>query len=211
MIRVVVADDQDLVRSGIVALLGTDPAFEVVGEAGQGDEAVCVVLATRPAVVLMDVRMPVMDGIEATLRIKAELPDVRVLILTTFDLDEHVVAALRAGASGFLLKDVSAEQMLEAVRLTAEGESLLAPSVTRMLVASFASRPTRPRRELPKLTSREQDVLLEVAGGLSNQEIADELFVGLPTVKTYVSRLLMKLGGTDRVHLVIAAYEAGLV
>ena len=211
MIRVVVADDQDLVRSGIVALLGTDPAFEVVGEAGQGEEAVCVVRATYPAIVLMDVRMPVMDGIEATLRIKAELPDVRVLILTTFDLDEHVFAALRAGASGFLLKDVSAEQLLEAVRLTAEGESLLAPSVTRMLVASFASRPTRPRRELPKLTSREQDVLLGVARGLSNQEIADELFVGFPTVKTYVSRLLMKLGKTDRVHLVIAAYEAGLV
>ncbi len=211
MIRVVVADDQDLVRSGIVALLGTDPAFEVVGEARQGEEAVCVVRATYPTVVLMDVRMPVMDGIEATLRIKAELPDVRVLILTTFDLDEHVFAALRAGASGFLLKDVSAEQLLEAVRLTAEGESLLAPSVTRMLVASFASRPTRPRRELPKLTSREQDVLLGVTRGLSNQEIADELFVGFPTVKTYVSRLLMKLGGTDRVHLVIAAYEAGLV
>jgi len=211
VIRVVVADDQDLVRSGIVALLGTDPAFEVVGEAGQGEEAVCVVRATYPAVVLMDVRMPVMDGIEATLRIKAELPDVRVLILTTFDLDERVFAALRAGASGFLLKDVSAEQLLEAVRLTAEGESLLAPSVTRMLVASFASRPTRPRRELPKLTSREQDVLLGVARGLANQEIADELFVGYPTVKTYVSRLLMKLGGTDRVHLVIAAYEAGLV
>ncbi len=211
MIRVVVADDQDLVRSGIVALLGTDPAFEVVGEAGQGEEAVCVVRATYPAIVLMDVRMPVMDGIEATLRIKAELPDVRVLILTTFDLDEHVFAALRAGASGFLLKDVSAEQLLEAVRLTAEGELLLAPSVTRMLVASFASRPTRPRRELPKLTSRERDVLLGVARGLSNQEIADELFVGFPTVKTYVSRLLMKLGGTDRVHLVIAAYEAGLV
>jgi len=211
VIRVVVADDQDLVRSGIVALLGTDPAFEVVGEAGQGEEAVCVVRATYPAVVLMDVRMPVMDGIEATLRIKAELPDVRVLILTTFDLDERVFAALRAGASGFLLKDVSAEQLLEAVRLTAEGESLLAPSVTRMLVASFASRPTRPRRELPKLTSREQDVLLGVARGLANQEIADELFVGYPTVKTYVSRLLMKLGETDRVHLVIAAYEAGLV
>jgi DNA-binding NarL/FixJ family response regulator len=211
VIRVVVADDQDLVRSGIVALLGTDPAFEVVGEARQGEEAVCVVRATYPTVVLMDVRMPVMDGIEATLRIKAELPDVRVLILTTFDLDEHVFAALRAGASGFLLKDVSAEQLLEAVRLTAEGESLLAPSVTRMLVASFASRPTRPRRELPKLTSREQDVLLGVTRGLSNQEIADELFVGFPTVKTYVSRLLMKLGGTDRVHLVIAAYEAGLV
>lgn len=210
MIRVVVADDQDLVRSGIVALLGTDPAFEVVGEAGQGEEAVCVVRATYPAVVLMDVRMPVMDGIEATLRIKAELPDVRVLILTTFDLDEHVFAALRAGASGFLLKDVSAEQLLEAVRLTAEGESLLAPSVTRMLVATFASRPTRPRRELPKLTSREQDVLLGVARGLSNQEIADELFIGMPTVKTYVSRLLLKLGKTDRVHLVIAAYEAGL-
>lgn len=211
MIRVVVADDQDLVRSGIVALLGTDPAFEVVGEARQGEEAVCVVRATYPTVVLMDVRMPVMDGIEATLRIKAELPDVRVLILTTFDLDEHVFAALRAGASGFLLKDVSAEQLLEAVRLTAEGESLLAPSVTRRLVASFASRPTRPRRDLPKLTSREQDVLLGVSRGLSNQEIADELFVGFPTVKTYVSRLLMKLGGTDRVHLVIAAYEAGLV
>jgi DNA-binding NarL/FixJ family response regulator len=208
---VVVADDQDLVRSGIVALLGTDPAFEVVGEARQGEEAVCVVRATYPTVVLMDVRMPVMDGIEATLRIKAELPDVRVLILTTFDLDEHVFAALRAGASGFLLKDVSAEQLLEAVRLTAEGESLLAPSVTRRLVASFASRPTRPRRDLPKLTSREQDVLLGVSRGLSNQEIADELFVGFPTVKTYVSRLLMKLGGTDRVHLVIAAYEAGLV
>ena len=211
MIRVVVADDQDLVRSGIVALLGTDPAFQVVGEARQGEEAVCVVRATYPTVVLMDVRMPVMDGIEATLRIKAELPDVRVLILTTFDLDEHVFAALRAGASGFLLKDVSAEQLLEAVRLTAEGESLLAPAVTRMLVASFASGPSRPRRELPKLTSREQDVLLGVTRGLSNQEIADDLFVGFPTVKTYVSRLLMKLGATDRVHLVIAAYEAGLV
>ena len=211
MIRVVVADDQDLVRSGIVALLGTDPAFAVVGEARQGEEAVRVVRATSPTVVLMDVRMPVMDGIEATRRIKAELPDVRVLILTTFDLDEHVFAALRAGASGFLLKDVSAEQLLEAVQLTAEGESLLAPSVTRMLVGSFASGPTRPRRELPNLTSREQDVLSGVTRGLSNQEIADELFVGTPTVKTYVSRLLMKLGGTDRVHLVIAAYEAGLV
>lgn len=211
MIRVVVADDQDLVRSGIVALLGTDPAFEVVGEARQGEEAVRVVRATSPSVVLMDVRMPMMDGIEATLQIKAELPDVRVLILTTFDLDEHVFAALRAGASGFLLKDMSAEQLLDAVRLTAEGESLLAPSVTRMLVSSFAARSTRPRRELPTLTSRELDVLLGVTRGLSNQEIADALFVGTPTVKTYVSRLLMKLGGTDRVHLVIAAYEAGLV
>ena len=210
MITVVVVDDQDLVRSGLIRLLETAPELSVVGEATQGEEAVRIVAGSRPDVVLMDVRMPVLNGIEATRRIRVRTPDSRVLVLTTFDLDEYVYAALQAGASGFLLKDARPEELIDAVRRTAAGESLLAPSVTATLVHAFARQSLRPDRVLPDLTPRERDILLAVARGLSNQEIADELVIGHATVKTYVSRLLMKLGGTDRVHLVIAAYEASL-
>lgn len=221
MIRVAVVDDQDLVRGGLTALLRTAPDVEVVGEAGQGEEAVRLVQGAAPDVVLMDVRMPVMDGIEATRRLKADpaTAGVAVVMLTTFGLEEYVFAALRAGASGFLLKDSSPEALLDGVRLTAAGESLLAPAVTRALVSAFArgdlgadvGTGDPPGEGLPELTARELDVLTRVARGLSNQEIATDLGVGGATVKTYVSRLLMKLGVPDRVHLVIAAYRAGLV
>lgn len=211
MTTVVVADDQELVRSGLVSLVGTTDDLVVVGEAGQGEEAVRVVRRERPDVVLMDVRMPVLDGIEATRQIVAGCPGTRVLVLTTFGVDEYVYAALRAGASGFLMKDVTPEDLLDGIRLVAAGEALLAPSLTGVLVRAFASGAARPKRTLPELTGREQDVLLAVARGLSNAEIAASCGVAVTTVKTYVSRLLLKLGGTDRVHLVIAAYDAGLV
>ena len=214
MIKVVVVDDQDLVRAGFVALLGDAPGLEVVGEAGQGEEAVRLVRATRPDVVLMDVRMPVLDGIEATRRITADpaTAGTKVVMLTTFGLDEYVFGALRAGAVGFLLKDTPPEELLRAVTVAAAGDALLSPSVTRRLVEVFATTPPPRIGPAPAaLTEREADVLALVARGLSNVDIAQRLHVGPATVKTYISRLLAKLDVNSRVHLVIYAYEAGLV
>jgi len=213
-IRVVVADDQEVVRAGFAALLATQPDLAVVGTASDGDEAVSVCRAERPDVVLMDVRMPGRDGIEATRELAGDGGGPRVLILTTFDLDEYVYDALAAGASGFLLKDVTAEQLFEAVRVIAAGEALLAPAVTRRLIAEFARLrphpPTRPDR-LRGLTPRETEVLRLVAEGLSNAEIAERLVVTKETVKTHVSRVLAKLDLRDRSQAVVVAYESGLV
>jgi len=210
--RVVVADDQAVVRAGFVAILDSAPDIEVVGSAGHGLELLEAVAAHAPDVAVVDVRMPVLDGIEATRRIAAEHPATRVLILTTFDLDAYVHDALRAGASGFLLKDVPAERLVEAVRLVAEGSMLLGPGVTRRLVADFAARPGRTSAvaRLDDLTPREREVVVLVARGLSNAEIAAELVVGETTVKSHVSEALRKLGCRDRVQIVIAAYEGGL-
>jgi DNA-binding NarL/FixJ family response regulator len=209
MIRVVVADDQAVVRDGFAALLATQPDIEVVGTASQGEEAVRVCDEQTPDVVLMDVRMPVMDGIEATRRLAGTA---RVIILTTFDLDDYVYDALGAGASGFLLKDAGAERLFDAVRVVAAGEALLAPAVTRRLIAEFARLRPRPAPQaLSELTPRETDVLRLVAEGLSNREIADRLVVSDETVKTHVSRVLSKLGLRDRTQAVVAAYESGLV
>jgi len=212
--RVVVVDDQEVVRAAFGALLATQPDFVVVGTAADGAQAIRLCAEQSPDVVLMDVRMPVMDGIEATRRIVAEEPRPRVLVLTTFDLDEHVYDALEAGASGFLLKDVTAERLFDAVRIIAAGDALLAPGVTRRLVAEFArlrTRPPRPSTTLELLTPREREVLLLVAEGLSNPEIAARLVVGEETVKTHVSRVLTKLGLRDRTQAVVLAYESGLV
>jgi DNA-binding NarL/FixJ family response regulator len=212
-VRVVVADDQEVVRAGFAALLDTQPDLTVVGSAADGAEAVLVCRARRPDVVLMDVRMPVMDGIEAT-RHLATVDGPRILILTTFDLDEHVFDALQAGASGFLLKDVTAERLFDAVRIVAAGEALLAPTVTRRLIGEFARlRPRPPRQPAPLglLTPREIEVLRLVAEGLSNPEIAERLVVSDETVKTHVSRMLGKLGLRDRAQAVVVAYETGLV
>jgi DNA-binding NarL/FixJ family response regulator len=215
-IRVGLADDQALVRDGLRVQLGYAEGLEVIGEAANGEEAVRLARQYHPDVLLMDVRMPVIDGIEATRRIRIDdaLAAVRVLILTTFDLDEHVYAALAAGASGFLLKDATPEEIVHAVRVVAAGEALLAPAVTTRLVRDLASRPTigRPRSgQLDGLTEREREVLILVAQGLSNAEIAERLVVSPLTAKTHVSRILTKLGLRDRTQLVIAAYEAGLV
>jgi DNA-binding NarL/FixJ family response regulator len=216
MIRVAICDDQALVRDGLRVQLGLISDIHIVGEASDGEQAVAVARRERPDVMLMDVRMPVLDGIEATRRIAADpaTAGVRVLILTTFDLDENVYAALSAGASGFLLKDATPEEIVHAVRVIADGESLLAPSVTSRLVREFARRPTagRPRGDLlASLTEREVEVLVLVAQGLSNAELADRLVVSHATAKTHVSRILTKLGLRDRAQLVVAAYEAGLV
>lgn len=218
MIRVVLADDQELVRAGFRLLLDTLPDVQVVGEAGDGAEAVEVVAQTRPDVILMDIRMPVMDGIEATRRITATDVASRVLVLTTFDLDEYVHDALIAGASGFLLKDSAPADLIRAVRIVHEGEALLAPAATRRLIQQFvlqSSRPQggrRPGRSLPNdLTPRETEVLELVARGLSNQEICDHLVVSMATVKTHIGRLLAKCAARDRAQLVVLAYEAGLV
>jgi DNA-binding NarL/FixJ family response regulator len=219
-IGVLVADDEALVRAGFTVLVGAAPDLEVVGEAANGVEAVRLVEELAPDVVLMDVRMPVMDGLEATARIAADNPsgEVRVLVVTTFDQDEYVFEALRAGASGFVLKDTPPEQLLDAIRVVAAGDALLAPGVTRRLVAAFVARP-RPgagpsaerRAVLDGLTDRERDVLLAVAAGRSNAEVADALIVSVATVKTHVSHLLAKLGARDRAQLVVVAYESGLV
>jgi DNA-binding NarL/FixJ family response regulator len=215
MTTVVIADDQELVRTGFRVVLESEPDIRVVGEAGDGSEAVRLAEELRPDVVLMDVRMPHMDGIEATRRIRArrEGEQPHVLVLTTFDLDEHVYAALRAGASGFLLKDVRATQLADAVRTVAAGDALIAPSVTRRLVAEFAGRPAPldPPGSLAELTSREREVLELIARGLSNGEIAARLFVTEATVKTHVTRILAKLGLRDRVQAVVLAYESGVV
>jgi DNA-binding NarL/FixJ family response regulator len=213
-VRIVVVDDQEVVRAGFGALLDTQPDFTVVGTASDGAAAVRICREQRPDVVLMDVRMPVMDGIEATSRIAAAAGAPRVLVLTTFDLDEHVYDALSAGASGFLLKDVTAERLFDAVRVVAAGDALLAPAVTRRLIAEFARLRPRPGGvaiPLGALTPRETDVLRLIAEGLSNTEIADRLVVSEETVKTHVSRVLAKLGLRDRTQAVVAAYESGLV
>ncbi|WP_405798922.1 response regulator [Streptomyces sp. NBC_01506] len=219
MIRVLVADDQALLRGSLRLLVDAEPGLVAAGEAADGAEAVRLTAETRPDVVLMDVRMPGMDGIEATRLIcappEAPPPGIpRVLILTMFDLDEYVYGALRAGASGFLLKDAPPAELLAAIRVVAAGEALLAPAVTRRLIAEFARRPGPARRDsagLDGVTDRERDVLELVARGLTNTEIARRLFVGLSTVKTHVSHLLTKFGARDRAQLVIVAYETGLV
>ena len=213
MIRVLLADDQRLVRSGFRMILRDDPGLDVVGEAGDGEEAVALAGELRPDVVLMDVRMPTLDGIEATRRILAgPEPHPRVLVLTTFDLDEYVFAALRAGASGFLLKDAPEEQLAAAIRVAAEGGSMFAPSVTRRLIERFAGAGEAPAPPaLDELTARELEVLRMLARGLSNAEIASELVVSEHTVKTHVAHVLRKLGLRDRVQAVVLAYECGLV
>jgi DNA-binding NarL/FixJ family response regulator len=216
MIRVAIADDQELVRAGFRALVDSADDLEVVGEAANGAESLELVARERPDVVLMDIRMPQMDGVQATARIRAQddMEGVRILILTTFDLDEYVHEALRAGASGFLLKDTSPKDLLQAIRVVAGGDALLAPSVTRRLIAEFSARP-RPDRTPPAaldaLTEREREVLKLVARGMSNHEIADHLVVSPATVKTHVSRILAKLNARDRAQLVMVAYETGLV
>jgi DNA-binding NarL/FixJ family response regulator len=212
--RIVVVDDQEVVRAAFEVLLVTQPDFTVVGSAADGEQAVRICRDLRPDVVLMDIRMPGMDGIEATRRLLADPEPPRVLILTTFDLDEHVYDALGAGASGFLLKDATAERLFDAVRIVAAGEALLAPAVTRRLVAEFARMRVRhrePDAALQALTTRETEVLRLIAEGLSNPEIAARLVVGEETVKSHVSRVLAKLGLRDRTQAVVVAYESGLV
>ena len=218
-IRVLVVDDQAMVRAGFRMILETEPRLAVVGEAADGLAAVEMIDRARPDVVLMDVRMPRMDGIEATARITSSgtdaAPAPRVLMLTTFDLDDHVYAALRAGASGFLLKDAPAEQLIDAIMVIARGDALLAPSVTRRLIDEVAKRPvmdhTAVAPGLATLTERELVVMRLIARGLSNAEIAAELYLGEATVKTHVGRILTKLGLRDRVQAVVVAYESGLV
>jgi DNA-binding NarL/FixJ family response regulator len=209
-ISVVVADDQVLVRAGFRVLVDTAPDLRVVGEAGTGEEAVEVARRVRPDVVLMDIRMPKVDGIQATRRILEPGSTTRIMILTTFDLDEYVFAALRAGASGFLLKDTPPADLLAAIRVVAAGEGLLAPTVTRRLIEEFARRPVPAARNLEGVTGREREVLCLIGSGLSNTEIAQRLQLTVATVKSHVGRLLMKLQARDRAQLVIAAYEAGL-
>jgi DNA-binding NarL/FixJ family response regulator len=212
-LRVVIADDQALVRAGFRMILEAQPDIEVVGEAADGEEAVSMVRRTGPDLVLMDVRMPELDGIAATRRLLEGGGGCRVVMLTTFDLDEHVFAALRAGASGFLLKDVSPEQLVASVRMVATGDALLAPSITRRLIERFARShtPAPSGAELSRLTGREQEVLVMLARGLSNAEIAARLFLSEATVKTHVGRILPKLGLRDRAQAVVFAYETGLV
>lgn len=217
-ITVLLADDQALVRAGFGALLGAEDGIEVVGSAADGEEAVQLAKLHRPDVVLMDIRMPKRDGLEATAQITADplLEHTKVVVLTTFELDEYVFGALRAGASGFLLKDVDPADLLAAVRVVAAGEALLAPRVTRRLIAAFAAAQPAPATQvaeerLAELTAREREVLALVGGGLSNAEVAERLVVSPLTAKTHVSRLLMKLGARDRAQLVVTAYETGLV
>jgi DNA-binding NarL/FixJ family response regulator len=211
LIRVLIADDQELVRTGFRLILQSEPDLEVAGEAATGREAVALTASLRPDVVLMDIRMPDLDGIEATRQITRATAASRVMILTTFDLDEYVFAALQAGACGFLLKDVAANQLAAGVRMVAAGDALLAPSITRRLIEEFAvSRPQAPA-QVKELTPREMEIFLLVAKGMSNAEIAAKLVIGETTVKTHVTRLLMKLGVRDRIQAVVLAYEAGLV
>ena len=214
-LRVLIADDQALLRAGFRLILTTEPDMQVVGEVVDGDQAVEAAARLRPDVVLMDIRMPKLDGLEATRRITAAgPPPPRIVILTTYDLDEYVYEALGAGASGFMLKDVSPEELITAVRVVAAGDALLSPSVTRRLIEEFARRPSvRPPDEptIHGLTTREEEILKLVASGLSNQEIAAKLFLAESTVKTHITRIFSKLGVRDRVQSVVVAYEAGLV
>ncbi|MFD5897827.1 MULTISPECIES: response regulator [unclassified Streptomyces] len=212
-VRVVLADDQPLIRSGLRVLIADHPDLDVVGEAGTGARAVQLVRELRPDVVVMDIRMPGMDGIEATGLITAGPGSARVVVLTTFDDDEYVYAALRAGASGFLIKDMSLEGILSAIRVVAAGEALIAPSVTRRLIEEFAARPepAPPARAVTGITGREREVLVLVGRGMSNKEIADHLVISVATAKAHVARLFSKLDARDRVQLVIMAYETGLV
>ncbi|MFB7500215.1 response regulator [Streptomyces sp. NPDC056161] len=214
-VRIVLADDQPLVRSGLRVLMADHPDLEVVGEAATGAEAVQLVGEISPDVVVMDIRMPGMDGIEATRRITAGPAMTRVLVLTTFDEDDHVYGALRAGASGFVVKDMALDDILTAIRVVAAGDALIAPGVTRRLIADFARRPAAAPepslRPVECLTEREQEVLTLVGRGRSNSEIAEDLFITVATAKSHISRLFTKLGARDRVQLVITAYEAGLV
>ena len=215
-IRVLVADDQALVRAGLVSLLDAQPGIEVVGEAADGRAAVDQALRLRPDVVLMDVRMPVLDGISATRELaqRPELDQLRIVVVTTFELDEYVFEALRAGASGFLVKHSELAELIRAVRVVAEGDALLSPGVTRRLVREYAAR-ARPAPDaagrLAELTEREHEVLVQVARGLSNDEVGRELVMSPATARTHVSRILMKVGARDRAQLVVLAYESGLV
>lgn len=213
MIRVLVVDDQPLVRAGFGMILSSEDDLELVGEAASGLQAIDAVAQHRPDVVLMDIRMPELDGVEATKILAAQPDPPAILILTTFDLDEYVYASLRAGASGFLLKDAPGDDLIDAIRVVARGDALLAPSVTKRLIHDFAATQPAPNNDaaFDQLTDRENDVLLLMAKGLSNGEIARELILGETTVKTHVGRILMKLGARDRVQAVIAAYESGLI
>ncbi|MET9966137.1 response regulator transcription factor [Streptomyces sp. NPDC006356] len=214
-IRVLIADDQQMVRQGFTVLLNTKPDIDVVGQAVDGLDAVEKVAELAPDVVLMDIRMPELGGIEATRRITVATPQIKVLVLTTFDLDEYVYEALRAGASGFLLKDASADQLAEAVRVVAAGDALLAPGITRRLITEFSRMDKRPQAPLKQrvgeLTERETEVLALIAQGLSNAEIAERLVVAEQTVKTHVGRILVKLGLRDRTQAAVFAFESGLV
>jgi len=214
--KVLIADDQALVRTGFRMILDAEDDIEVTGEAADGLEAIAAAKSTRPDVILMDVRMPNMNGIEATRQLvdKDDVEPIRVLILTTFDLDEYVYDALRAGASGFLLKDAPPEDLVHAIRVVARGDALIAPSITKRLIEEISQRPAHqgaPPEALESLTQRELEVLQLMARGLSNHEIAEELFVSETTVKTHVGRVLMKLGLRDRVQAVVLAYESGVV
>jgi DNA-binding NarL/FixJ family response regulator len=215
MIRVLLADDQALVRAGFRALLDAEPDIDVVGEAADGEEAVRLATKHKPDIVLMDIRMPVLDGLAATQQIasSSECSGVRIVILTTFELDEYVFEAIRSGAAGFLVKDTKPADLIDAVRVVAHGDALLSPSVTRRLIAEFATRAKQPPRsdELDELTEREREVMALAAAGLSNEEIAARLIVSPLTTKTHVSRAMVKLGARDRAQLVVLAYETGLV
>lgn len=215
-IRVVLADDQALVRAGFRVLLETEDGFEVCAEAGDGEQAVAAAAEHKPDIVVMDIRMPGVDGLEATRRITAdpELAGVKVLVLTTFDVDEYVYEALRAGASGFLLKDTEPVELLRALKVVSAGEALLAPTVTRRLIAEFVDRPENRRIDVSavrEVTDREREVLGLVAGGMSNDEIAAHLVISTATARTHVSRIMTKIGARDRAQLVVLAYESGLV
>jgi DNA-binding NarL/FixJ family response regulator len=213
-VRLALADDQALVRAGFRALLENTPDFDVVGEAADGRSAVDLAVRTEPDVVLMDVRMPVLDGIEATREICAALPTTRVIMLTTFEIDEYVFAALRVGASGFLLKDVEPDDLRAAVRVVAAGEALLSPSITRRLIAEFVATPQRTAAQnslLDKLTDREREITALAAEGLTNDDIAERLVISVATARTHVSRAMTKVDARDRAQLVVFAYQSGLV